>query len=66
MGITVLTEKLAMSRVDNPSLKLRERLSKQDLLIVDDIGLRKLSQDMAVDLHEMLEDRQDKSTLFTK
>lgn len=65
MGITVLTEKLAMSRVDNTYLKLRERLSKQDLLIIDDIGLKKLSQDMAVDLHEILEDRQDKSTLFT-
>ncbi len=63
-GITVLMEKLSMSRLDNTYLKLRDRIAKQDLLIIDDIGLKKLPQEMAVDLHEILEDRQEKSTLM--
>jgi DNA replication protein DnaC len=65
MGISVLCEKLLMSRTDATYLRLRERLTKQDLLIIDDIGLRKLPAEIVQDLHDILEERQAKSTIIT-
>ncbi len=65
MGITVFVEKLMMARTDGTYLKLRERLIKTDLLIIDDIGLRKLPPQIVQDLHDLLEERQEKCTLIT-
>lgn len=36
-----------------------------DLLIIDDIGLKKLPPESVQDLHDLLEERQSKSTVFT-
>lgn len=64
-GIHVLMEKLMMTRADGTYLKYRERLIKTDLLIIDDVGLKKLPPEIAIDLHDLLEERQNKSTLIT-
>jgi DNA replication protein DnaC len=64
-GISVLIEKLIMSRTDNTYLRLRDRLIKFDLLIIDDIGLKKLSPETVQDLHDILEERQEKCTIIT-
>lgn len=65
MGITVFVEKLLMARTDGTYLKLRDRLIKTDLLLIDDIGLRKLPPQIVQDLHDLLEERQDKCTFIT-
>ncbi len=65
LGINVFIEKLLMARTDGTYLRLRERLIKTDLLIIDDIGLRKLSPEIVQDLHDLLEERQNKCTLIT-
>jgi len=64
-GISVLAEKLLMSRTDGTYLRLRDRLIKTDLLIIDDVGLKKLEVEIVQDLHDLLEERQDKCTLIT-
>lgn len=64
-GISVLIEKLSMTRADGTYLKLRDRLIKYDLLIIDDMGLTKLPPEVVVDLHDLLEERQNRSTMFT-
>lgn len=65
IGISVLIEKLLMSRSDGTYLRYRERLIKCDLLIIDDIGLKKLPPEIVIDLHDLLEERQMKCTLIT-
>lgn len=65
IGISVLCEKLLQSRTDATYLRLRDRLTKVDLLIIDDIGLRKLPAEIVQDLHDILEERQAKSTIIT-
>ena len=64
-GISVLIEKLVMARTDSTYLKLRDRLIKFDLLIIDDIGLKKLPPEFVQDLHDILEERQEKCTVIT-
>ena len=56
---------LMMSRTDGSYLKYREKLCKCDLLIIDDLGLKKIPQEIAVDLHDILEERQERSTIVT-
>jgi DNA replication protein DnaC len=65
LGISVLCEKLLMARTDGTYLRLRDRLIKTDFLIVDDLGLKKLQPEIVQDLHDLLEERQDKCTLIT-
>ena len=65
IGISVLIEKLLMTRADGTYLKYRERLIKADLLIIDDIGLKKLPHEIVMDLHDVLEERQGKTTMIT-
>ena len=65
IGISVLIEKLLMTRADGTYLKYRERLIKADLLIIDDIGLKKLPHEIVMDLHDVLEERQGKATMIT-
>ncbi len=62
---SVLIERWLMTRADGTFLKFRDRLSRVDLLIIDDIGLKRLSQDAVQDLHDLLEERQSKCTLIT-
>ncbi len=65
IGISVLIEKLMMTRADGTYLKYRDRLIKSDLLIIDDVGLKKIPQEIVIDLHDLLEERQTRSTLIT-
>ena len=65
VGISVLIEKLLMTRADGTYLKYRDRLIKTDLLIIDDIGLKRLPPEIVIDLHDLLEERQMRSTLIT-
>lgn len=65
MGVSVLIEKLLMSRTDGSYLKLRDKFIKTNFLIIDDIGLKKLPPQIVQDLHDILEERQEKCTMFT-
>ena len=38
---------------------------RNDPTIIDDVGLKKLPPEIAIDLHDLLEERQCKSTLIT-
>lgn len=64
-GITVLIEKWLMTRADGTYLKYRDKLIKTDLLIIDDMGLKKLPPEAIQDLHDLLEERQSRCTLIT-
>jgi len=64
-GISVLSEKLMMARSTGHYLRLRDRLIKTDLLIIDDLGLKKLTPEIHQDLHDILEERQNKCTVIT-
>lgn len=61
-----LVGNLALARSSGTYLRYRDKLSRPDLVIIDDFGLRKLSATEAQDLCELLEERSiGKSTLFT-
>ncbi len=66
MGMNLFIEKINMSRAEGTFLKFRDRLIKCDLLILDDIGIRRLSAESIQDLYDILEERyQNKSTVIT-
>jgi len=65
IGASVFIEKLLMSRTDGTYLKLRDKFIKVDFLLIDDIGLKKIPQQIVQDLHDLLEERQEKCTLIT-
>jgi DNA replication protein DnaC len=65
VGISVLVEKWQMTRADGTYLKYRDRLIKTDLLIIDDMGLKKLPPEAVQDFHDILEERQLKCTMIT-
>lgn len=65
MGVSVFMERMMMARTDGTYLRLRDRLIKMDLLIIDDVGLKKLPALIVQDLHDLLEERQEKCTLIT-
>lgn len=65
IGISILIEKWLMTRADGTYLKYRDRLIRTDLLIIDDMGLKKLSPEAVQDLHDLLEERQSKCTMIT-
>jgi len=66
MNITTWLENLAMARASGMYLRYRDKLSKPDLLVFDDLGMRKLNATEAQDLCEILEERSlGKSTVFT-
>ncbi len=51
-----------MARLDGTIYKFLERLSKTDLLILDDFGLTHLEQQQRLDLMEIMEDRHAKAS----
>jgi len=66
MDMSTLLETLALSRSQNTYLKTRSKIAKPDVLIIDDLGMRKLSATEAQDLCEILEARAyGKSTVIT-
>jgi DNA replication protein DnaC len=66
MSMSDLTEHQARARATSQYLHLRTKLSKPDVLILDDFGLRKLSTQEAHDFCELLKERTgEKSTIIT-
>lgn len=66
MDISVFLETLSLSRTSGTYIKLRDRLSKPDILVIDDFGMRKMTTTEAQDLCEVLEARSHaKSTIIT-
>ncbi len=66
MTVTTWLENVAMARSSGTYLRYRDKLAKPDVLILDDMGMRKMSSIEAQDLCEILEERSiGKSTIFT-
>jgi DNA replication protein DnaC len=66
MDITTLLENLTLARASNSYLRFKEKVSKPELLILDDFGLRKFSSIEAQDFCEIIEARSiNKSTIIT-
>ena len=66
MNITTWLENLALARSSGTYLRYRDKLAKPDVLVLDDVGMRKLTAMEAQDLCEILEERSiGKSTVFT-
>ena len=64
--ITRLFEELSLAKGDGSFVKLLKKLSRTDLLILDDYGLSRLNKEQCHDLLEILEDRYGlRSTLVT-
>ena len=58
-------EELHIARQTGNYLKYLTKLSKLDILILDDFGLKKLTASEASDLCDLIKNRIDKSTVFT-
>src|SRR6202047_1343853 len=66
MTVTTWLESVALARSSGSYLRYRDKVAKPDVLILDDMGMRKLSSTEAQDLCEILEERSiGKSTVFT-
>jgi DNA replication protein DnaC len=66
MSITALRENLAIARSSGTYLRYRAKLAKFDLIIFDEMGMRKFTATEAQDLCEIIEERSiDKSITFT-
>lgn len=66
LSISTFLENLLLARAAGNYLKMRDRLTKPRVLILDDFGLKKLSTKEAHDLCEILEERSiDRSTVVT-
>jgi DNA replication protein DnaC len=66
LSLTTWLENLALARSSGTYLRYRDKLAKPDVLILDDVGMRKLTATEAQDLCEILEERSfGKSTVFT-
>lgn len=57
-----MLKQLRQSRADNSTDKLMRKLISQDLLIVDDFGLRKLNHERSCDLYEIIIERHKRSS----
>ena len=62
---TRLLDDLAVTRVDGRMARLMASLARLDVLVLDDLLLRPLTNDQAADLLEVIEDRAKKSTIVT-
>jgi DNA replication protein DnaC len=66
LTITEWLERLALARSSGSYLRLRERLARPAVLIIDNFGMRKLTAIEAQDLCEIIEERiGQKSIIFT-
>ncbi|EOR94543.1 Mobile element protein [Arcticibacter svalbardensis MN12-7] len=59
-NVQKLLLKTKMSRIDGSVFKFFEKISKADLLILDDFGLTHLEQQQRIDMLEIIEDRHAK------
>jgi DNA replication protein DnaC len=60
ISIKKMFNQLKIARIEGTYIKYVERISKQQLLIIDDFGLVPMDQQQAVDLMEIIEDRHAK------
>lgn len=66
MSATEFLENQALSRQTNGYLKFRDRLTRPDVLLIDDFGMRKFTSQEAEDLRDIVEQRSyGKSTVIT-
>lgn len=66
MGMNLFIEKTLMSRSDGSFMRFREKLIRTDLLILDDLGIKKLPPTAVQDFYDILEERyQSKATMIT-
>lgn len=66
LTVTDFLENQALARASNSYLKFRASLVRPDVLILDDLGMRKLSSQEAEDLRDVIEHRSyGKSTIIT-
>lgn len=66
LGVNILIEKLRNARLDGTYLRFRERLIRTDVLILDDLGIKRLPPETVQDLYDILEERyQSKATIIT-
>lgn len=66
MGMNMFIEETTLTRATGTFLKLRDRLIKTDLLILDDLGIKPLPPAVIQDLYDILEERyQSKATMIT-
>lgn len=61
-NVQKLLLKIKMSRLDGTVYKFFEKISKTDLLILDDFGLTPLEQQQRMDMMEMIEDRHGRTS----
>ena len=61
-NVQKLLLRVKMSRLDGTIYKFFEKISKMDLLILDDFGLTHLEQQQRMDLMEMIEDRHGRTS----
>jgi DNA replication protein DnaC len=64
LSMSDLLEQQHLAHLSGTYLKYKARLSKFDVIILDDLGLRKLSTQEAHDLNEILKERQGKKSLI--
>lgn len=60
-----LLDDLSVARVDGRFARMMSTLTRTDVLILDDLLLRPLSEDQAADLLEVVEDRRGRSLIAT-
>lgn len=66
MSTTEFLENQALSRQCGSYLKFRERLTRPDMLLIDDLGMRKFTAQESEDLRDIIEQRSyGKSTVIT-
>lgn len=56
-SVLKLMEDLALARAEQQIKKAFDRIAAQDLIIIDDFGIKKLNNDQILDLMEIIEDR---------
>src|SRR5690554_6610991 len=59
-----LLMKTKMARIEGTILRMFTKLSKTDLLIIDDFGLTRLAQQQRMDIMEIIEDRHARNSLI--
>jgi DNA replication protein DnaC len=64
VGMSDLLEQQSIAHASGSYLKFKAKIAKYDLLILDDLGLRKLSTQEAHDFCEILKERQGKKAII--
>lgn len=66
MKMNLLLEKVAVSRAEGSYLRLLKKVHRADLLIIDDFGIKSLSDQQFQDFYDILGEREEnKSTILT-